>query len=349
MSAFLKNCWYMAAWGHELKAGETLARKLVDIPVVLFRRSDGSPAALFNRCPHRFAPLSRGKVVGDGLQCGYHGLTFDGAGACTKNYFAGPIPPGAKVPAYPCVEQDNIIWFWPGDAEKADPAQIPSFPAHTDPVYDFIWGLSYVNGHFELVTDNLMDLSHVTFLHPVFGGELYQPDMRVEREGDQVSAIFFTPDAPNSPFGEISFPVGGRNVDELDIMCWNAPASMRLDCYRNFVGEDPKLGGHNPVAHILTPETETTTHYFWGSGMPLAANPDQEFHLAALTQAFEVEDKPMIGAVQIAMEGEDFWDLKPALLSVDKATVMVRRILRARLRQEQGAAEADAALQETTA
>src|SRR5262245_60969560 len=156
MSEFLLNCWYMAGWSHEVPEGGTLARRLVDLPLVFYRMSGGKPAALIDRCPHRFAPLSRGKVMGDNLRCGYHGLTFDKNGTCVHNYFAGPTPPSAKVRAFPVVERDHIIWLWPGDPAAADPAQIPSFPAHDDPSYDYIWGRSYVPAHFELVTDNLM-------------------------------------------------------------------------------------------------------------------------------------------------------------------------------------------------
>lgn len=344
MQQFPLNCWYMAAWSHELGDDQPLARRLLDLPVVFYRDEKGMAAALYDRCPHRFAPLSWGKIVEGVIQCGYHGLRFDASGKCVFNHHPGPIPPGARVRSFPIVEQDRILWFWPGDPMAADTGLIPRFPNHEDPGYDYIWGKSLVPAHFELITDNLLDLSHVTFLHPGFGGALFQPEFSMKQEGLTVTATFFTENTPNSAFGEVSFPAGGRNVDELDVMRWDMPASMLLDVYRNHTGKPPKEGGHNPSAHILTPETATSTHYFWGSGMPAGLKADQDLHRNFLTQAFETEDKPMMGAVQQAMEGAGFWDLHPALLSVDTAAVLARRLVRKQVRSEAAAvAEAEPA------
>jgi len=98
---FLRNTWYMAMWSENLAAGTLLPRMLLGTPLVFWRDTQGRVAALEDRCPHRFAPLSKGKLLGDRVQCGYHGLEFDGSGACVRNpHVTGRIPPAAKVPSF---------------------------------------------------------------------------------------------------------------------------------------------------------------------------------------------------------------------------------------------------------
>src|ERR1700761_672315 len=126
--AYLRNAWYVAAWSDSLGDGQVLARTIMDEPIVLYRKADGGIAAVEDRCPHRFAPLSMGKVVdGDRIQCPYHGLEFDGSGACVKNpHGTKNIPPRARVKSYPVLEKHKAVWIWMGE-RPADPAKIPDF------------------------------------------------------------------------------------------------------------------------------------------------------------------------------------------------------------------------------
>jgi phenylpropionate dioxygenase-like ring-hydroxylating dioxygenase large terminal subunit len=119
--AFVQNVWYPAAWADELGPTTLLARTIVGTPTVMFRTEQAGPAALLDRCPHRFAPLSRGRKQADGVACGYHGLAFNAAGVCIHNPH-GPITRALAVNAYPCVERHEAIWLWPGDPDRADPA-----------------------------------------------------------------------------------------------------------------------------------------------------------------------------------------------------------------------------------
>ena len=116
---YLRNTWYVAAWASELGANQLLARTVLDEPLVFFRDVDGKPVALIDRCPHRFAPLSQGKILGNSVQCPYHGLQFGVDGRCTHNPH-GPIPAAAKLKTYPLLERFGAIWIWMGDATKAD-------------------------------------------------------------------------------------------------------------------------------------------------------------------------------------------------------------------------------------
>ena len=123
MGKYLRNCWYMAALSHEI-TGDPLGRVLLDEPLVFFRGADGAIAALRDRCPHRFVPLSRGQVVEGALECTYHGLRFDGAGRCVFNP-QGDVPHVKPIDSFPVVERDRIVWIWLGDSDRVDPSLIP--------------------------------------------------------------------------------------------------------------------------------------------------------------------------------------------------------------------------------
>src|SRR5258705_10760166 len=122
MTSFLRNTWYVAAWADEVEPGQLLARRLLDQPIVLFRDAEGRPRALTDRCPHRFVPLSMGRLIegGNVIRCGYHGLRFDGDGRCVLNPQGGSPPPRARVRSFPAVERYSALWIWMGDGEAAD-------------------------------------------------------------------------------------------------------------------------------------------------------------------------------------------------------------------------------------
>src|ERR1051325_10382173 len=142
---FVRNNWYVAAWDHEVTRG--LKRRIIlDEPVVLFRTDSGKPVALEDRCCHRQAPLSMGKLIGNVVQCPYHGLQFDPSGKCVKVPSQEKIPPSAKVRAYPLVEKNHWIWIWAGDPAKADPALIEDFHWLDDPAWGFVGGYLLVDG-----------------------------------------------------------------------------------------------------------------------------------------------------------------------------------------------------------
>ena len=176
----LRNAWYIAAWADELGA-EPLARRICNDPVVLFRDGAGKAAALADRCCHRAAPLHLGSVVEAGIQCGYHGLVFDGAGRCVAIPGQRLIPDDARVRAYPLVEKNQLVWMWMGDPALADPAEIVDFPYHDDPAH---WPNKHdvypIKGNYMLMVDNLMDLTHLGYLHAkTVGGN---PGAHVEAE-----------------------------------------------------------------------------------------------------------------------------------------------------------------------
>lgn len=338
---FLRNAWYMAAWAHEIGEG-LFRRRLLGEPMLLFRKQDGLVAAMVDRCPHRFAPLSMGTRDGDCVTCPYHGLTFDASGACIRNPFSESPPKGAQVRTYPVHEQDGIVWFWAGTPERADASLIPDFAmlsieGHGAP----ITGVMPMAAAYECGTDNLMDLSHIEFVHKgsfAGNGVIFTGEHSVREEGGTLHSDWWMPDvaAPPHTFG-IYDPA--MRCDHWLEMRWNAPAAMYLE-----VGARPKdaakdsgLVAHQ--AHILTPETADSTHYFWATTRTMPPSEQGDAMLAALMdQAFSGEDKPIIEATYANMDGADFWDRKPLFLGIDAGGTKARRLLQKLIQQERTAA-----------
>jgi len=162
---WIRNAWYVAAWTHEIEPGRIHARTIIDQPLVLFRTSDGGIVALEDRCPHRFAPLSMGRLEGDALRCMYHGLKFAPDGKCIEIPGQKLIPQSACVRRFPLRVVGSWVWVWMGDAALADPAAIPPTLALDDPAYRLQAGQLDYDAHYLLIDDNLLDLSHLSFTH----------------------------------------------------------------------------------------------------------------------------------------------------------------------------------------
>jgi len=336
---YLRNIWYVVAWADEITQDKVLARTVLETPLALFRRTDGSTAALLDRCPHRFAPLSMGCVKGDTVVCGYHGLGFDGTGACTLNPH-GPIRRSMGIPAYRTHEVHGAVWIWMGDQERADPALIPNMSYLTDaPPTAFSKGYLAARGNYEIFVDNIMDLSHADYLHPsTLGGAGVtgtKPDV-VETE-DHVDVTWFVPNQKPSPLLKKLYPDLPESTDTFQRVRWYAPGIMRLVAGSMAAGapEEDALANFN--AHILTPETSTSSHYFFAATRNFRVK-DGELNAeiaAAREHIFGTEDKPMIEAIQNRMGDAEFWTLNPLLFSVDAAPVRVRRRLKQMIEAEQ--------------
>lgn len=339
---YLRNAWYPAAWCSTL-TDAPLARKLLDDPIVLFRDAAGSVCALFDACPHRFAPLSLGKLKDGILACGYHGLQFDGHGKCIRNpHGKGVIPSSLGVRSYPAVERYGMIWVWAGAAVLADQALLPSLPVLEDEEYSWVFGELEVSANYELVIDNLLDLTHVEFLHPFLASEggSERTTFKAKQEGDRVSAFYEALDEPITGLFQILWEGDEKTATLRADMHWQPPTYLVLEnsMARNgeLTDDDPRV----PVLHLLTPETENSTRYFWAAGRNRAHDNEevsQMLHFGT-QNAFVNEDEPMIKAVRSRMSSNDLFAHKPALLQTDEAGVRARRTLAKLIEAEQTAA-----------
>lgn len=336
--AFLTNAWYVAAWADEVGA-QMLPRTVLDQRIVLYRKRDGAPAALADRCPHRFAPLSMGRVVDDGIECAYHGLRFDCSGACILNpHGNGQIPAKAVVRCYPVVERYNLLWIWMGEGEAADPQAIPEFDFLSDPSFQNVKGYTLADGHYELMTDNIMDLGHIEFLHPgLLGSEaVRKAKSEIVQVGNTVHSNRLTSDEILPPVLQTWYEAGDRLTQRWLNVRWDPAATMKLTVGVLPNGEPRENAHESQGCHLMTPATETTTHYFWAQGRNWGT-PDPKMdalRLDSLRKAFDTQDKPMIEAVQRNMGTTDLDALHPVMLSTDGGPVRARRVLKQLIARE---------------
>ena len=330
--AFLTNCWYVASWADELGAG-MLPRQLLGQPVVMFRRRDGVAVALADRCPHRFAPLHMGKLVDDTIECAYHGLKFDCSGKCTFNpHGNGMIPARAMVRSYPLVERYKLLWIWMGEAAEADDSTIPEFDFLSDPTFQNVKGYTLADGHYELMTDNIMDLGHIEFLHPGLLGSdaVRKAQTEITQKGNTVYSNRLTSNEVLPPVLQTWYEVGDSLVQRWLNVRWDPAATMKLTVGVLPNGEAEENAHESQGCHLMTPATETTTHYFWAQGRNWGT-PDPKMdalRLDSLRKAFDTQDKPMIEAVQRNMGTTDLDALQPVMLATDGGPVRARRVLK---------------------
>lgn len=337
MARFLKNVWYMAGWSDELGEG-LLGRRLFDRQIVLYRIATGV-AALADRCPHRFAPLSLGEKSGDAVVCPYHGLAYDESGKCVRNPFSETIPAAARVDAWRVEEKHGIMWLWGGAADEADAGTIPDFSMVEDNAFTrVVRGYTLLEAPYEFGIDNLMDLSHIEFVHKgsfAGNGVIFTGKHTIKDEGETLRSNWWMPGVKAPPHTVGVYPPEMVTDHWLD-MRWNAPGSMHLEIGACPTGEDRAGGVVAQQAHILTPASPTTTHYFWATTRyhDLESTDVDNFLRALFAQAFADEDKPIIKAAYENLEGQDFWDAQPLSLGIDAGGTRVRRKLEARLKAE---------------
>jgi len=339
--AFLRNTWYCAGWSADVSR-TPISKTFLGEPVLMYRTEAGQPVAMSNKCPHRFAPMHQGKLKGDVIECPYHGLQFNTEGRCVLNPQGdGKIPQAAKLQHFPLVERDGTLWIWMGAPALADPSLIidTRFVVERDR-YAVGLGHLLVHANYQLVMDNLLDLTHAPFVHPnTVGGspeDSLGAGMKVGFEEDAVSvtSTYFCADMKPTPQLRPLYPLP---TGDLRIsMRWQPASSLAMRLSMTPPGQPDGSGVVLPLLHLLTPIDEQTTHYFFALARNVAidsAEADAGMMAFART-AFEQEDEPMIAACQAQMGTTDLFSLKPVLLSTDVATVKARRHLDALIQQE---------------
>ena len=304
---FVRNAWYIAAWSEEIEAG-LLARTIMDQPIVIYRDAKGDVGALEDRCCHRGAPLTHGHIIDQGLQCGYHGLTFDTKGDCVMVPGQKNIPPQAHVRHFPLVERNQILWIWMGDPALADETQIVDYPYHDDSVkWPHRKAMFQIKSNYMLMIDNLMDLTHLGYVHGrTIGGDPNQhvaADMETRQTENGAYFIRWMMDHEPPP----TYKKGGQfegKVDRWQEFEYVGPSIVLQWSGALKVGDGAredrtKEGFHLRLLHAATPETETTFHYFWSS-----ANGYRQSDPAATQEMYDeiyptfIEDKVIMEAQQ---------------------------------------------------
>lgn len=347
MSGFVNNHWYAAAWSSEV-TDKPLGRRLLGEPVVLFRQGDGSVAALTDRCPHRLVPLSMGVCKNGRLQCIYHGLEFDGSGQCVHIPAQSVIPPQARTRSFPIIERYGVLWVWMGEAALAEPASIPTVERYGEPGWAVIHGgyqyhpTSYLN-----IIENLMDPAHTTFLHQnTIGNPLAsnQP-VTTEMKDDYIVAYRWLENTAPSPHDRKRLNSEDTVVDRGQFFYFQLPSMSRVETIVVPAGTERSeaqlsQGLRTYSYKFLTPETATTTHFFWLHVRNYQlGDPQAESMLrAALEQTYQ-EDLAIEVALQRSQEETGRRQL--LALEIDRAPLLAKRMLERMIGAERGRARAD--------
>jgi vanillate O-demethylase monooxygenase subunit len=340
---FIANAWYVAAWPREVEPGKILARTLCNQHIVLFRDASGTAVALEDRCCHREMPLARGWLENGTLRCGYHGLRFDGRGKCVEIPGQPNIPPRARVRAYPLVERYGWLWLWPGDASQADPALIPRIFERMDhPEWTACGGTTYVKCHYQLISDNLLDLTHETYIHRSSLGNQAVVEHPITTTADESKVVVqrLIPDHEPAPFWKANlFRKLGKHVmaDRWQIIHFEPPANLVLDVGVTPAGRPRAEGVEGCNTNAITPETEGSTWYFWGFARKFGRDDAalSQKLVETIAKIFE-EDRVACEAVHAVMRREPGRTVID--VNADQGTIAARRMVAKRMAAEQASA-----------
>jgi phenylpropionate dioxygenase-like ring-hydroxylating dioxygenase large terminal subunit len=345
---YLRNAWYVAAWSDDLRDGQLLARTILKQPIVFYRKSDGNVAALQDRCPHRFAPLHMGKIVGsDRIQCAYHGLEFDASGACVLNpHGTKNIPSRAHVRSYPVIEKHKAIWIWMGE-RTPDASKVPDFSVldNIPEIHATKRDGITIRANYELIIDNLLDLSHTSYLHEGILGnqETVESEIALEQDGDDVVVSRHAHNANAPGLFAILMPSNPGRVDKFTRMRWMPPSNLRLLTGICMPKAIPESGTGYHAIHMLTPETDRTTHYFFTAVRFNVLTADDALNAQIQDKisttrrfAFEEQDAPVIEAQQEVIDASET-SVDPVILAIDVGPVRYKQVLQKLIRAEQSA------------
>ena len=337
---FIKNTWYVAAWDTEVTKEGMFSRTIIGTPVLMYRKEDGEIIALEDRCCHRGAPLSVGRREGDCVRCMYHGLKFDSTGQCVEAPGQTRIPIQAKVKTFPVVQSHRWIWIWMGDADKADPALIPDTQWLDHPDWRSQDGYIHYDVNYLLICDNLLDFSHLPFVHPTTlgGGADYSASQpKVERLDNGVRITRWAIGIEPPPFATAVKDWSGK-VDRWNIYNFTLPAVLLMDSGMAPTGQGAQEGNREGAIEFrgcqaITPETANSTHYFFAHPHNFALDQPEvtkSIH-QAVVDAFD-EDRDIITAQQKSLALAP--DFKMVAFGIDSALNQYRWIVSRKVEQE---------------
>jgi phenylpropionate dioxygenase-like ring-hydroxylating dioxygenase large terminal subunit len=334
---FIRDCWYVIAWDHEIPQDGLFTRTVLGEPILVYRAHDRL-VALADRCCHRHAPLSKGRKEGDCVRCGYHGLRFDADGRCVEIPGSDRIPEAARVRSYPLVLKNRWVFVWMGDPARADPALLPDNFSCDSPDWKHLPGYLHYDTNYALICDNLLDFSHLSYVHErSLGGSAAIAQARADIEplprGIRVSRR--VRDVPAPPY-YTRFRHFDTHIDRWFVYDFLLPGTLLMHSGGRPTGAaegDDSAAVRLHSCQTLTPESATTTHYFFQQSHRTGEGDDAIVHsiFDSLVGAFE-EDRAMIAAQARTIATDPSMPMLP--LPMDAALLRFRRLVDAELTAE---------------
>lgn len=344
---FIRNAWYVGAWDHELEGEGMLSRKILGETLLFYRTSAGKAVVLRDRCSHRFAPLSIGRREGDCIRCMYHGLVFDEDGKCIEEPGRKGVSPGTDIKSYPVVERDHFVWVWMGDPDLANPDDVPDCSVQSDPNWAFEPRYLGYESDYRLILDNLLDFSHLTFVHEnTLGGskKIAEIKPKVEQTENGVRLTrWYLDESGVAPYLDGFATFEGR-VDRWHIYHLQTKGNVFvMDSGSAPAGTGAPEGNRVPEAmqfvatQIATPEDERHTHFFWSYAHNFRI--DDPTFTKMLTDRIQegfFEDKFFIEKQQLMMDESEGDEM--AFILADNGLTLGRRLIDKALAEESEAA-----------
>ena len=342
MAEYVRNAWYPAAWSRDVGRA-LIRRRILGEPVVLYRTTAGAVAALEDICPHRLAPLSLGRLKGDTIECGYHGMTFDCSGQCVRIPGQAIIPPNATVRAYPMVESMGLAWIWMGDPARADAAKVYDLPQYHDARWSIVEGDALsIDCHYLSLAENLCDPAHVSFVHLSTLGNTAGEEVPVhsERQGDRLVTWRWTLDSPPIPLMQ-KFGNFAGNVDRWQYYHYTPPSIAVVDFGSAATGTGAPEGNRDDCiqifsCHFLTPVDEERCIDHWVIVKNFSTD---EATKQAMIEQFRLafnEDKVILEAIQ--RNEKEPRTSRPIKLALDTGAVRMRRMVEQMIEADRPAA-----------
>ena len=326
----VRNCWYVAAFADEVSR-DIISRRFLGVDVALYRTLAGEPVAVRNRCPHRSFPLAKGRLEGDILMCGYHGMQFDPSGRCVNMPSMPIVPSNANVRSFPIVERGPILWIWMGDADHADEAKIPDTSWLADPAWKSVRGAFPMKSDYLNMHENLLDQTHFPFLHPGTVGtpEYARSKLDVRKDGEVIVIDRALKNTPPPGIYGVPMNLMDKRVDRFSEARFISPAIHTA--YASIVDHTDESGTPKTyrfnITHLITPETNSTIHYWWFNSrdQKLDDPAADDFMLTASEKAYlkDVDALEWISDV-IARDEQPQFDLN---FAPDKPALMMRRVV----------------------
>ena len=336
---YVRNAWYVAGWSSEFD--DTLKPvTILEENIVMYRDAQGGVVALEDRCPHRLLPLSKGKRIGDNVQCGYHGMTFNPQGQCVRVPGQENLPRSAYVDTYPVHEKNDIVWIWMGEADRADPGDVFDMPEFSDPNWHAHQGEAlHLRAHYLNVAENLVDPAHVSFVHPTTLGNAASENVpvHVSTSGNPIVAWRWIRDS--EPIGFFK-KFGGftGNVDRWHYYYLHLPCTAVIDFgsadAKAQLAEDERDKGVRIFAlHFMTPVTADHTIDRWMHLRNTAVGDDAaSAQMDAMFKTAFAEDKEILEAIH--REEQRPQKRRPIRIAIDKGPNVYRKRIRDLLEAE---------------